>query len=226
MNIVMFAPGQDRSRSSHPPGCGYVRMCLAIAFLTSLAASASGQSDLSLQIVATPPAFPCTVPPTSATQCLTATAGHTAILDEILANNGTGSASSPQIAISVFKNGPSPAITPADVSAFVTSPPGYSCTAPAFGPSGMVIFCSGDPTTTLPPGATVHFPVSAVFRIPTTNQLYLAFAQTLVFDVTPADDIVFMAVAVAENVPTLSAWSLILFILSLGVGGYFMRRVG
>ena len=220
----MFAPGRDRACSSHLPGCGYVRMCLTVAFLASIATSAAGQSDLSLQIVATPPAFPCTAPPTSATHCLTATAGHAAILDTILANNGTGSASSPQIAISLFKNGPFPAITPADVSASVTPPPGYSCTAPAFGPSGMVIFCSGDPATTLPPGATEHFPISTVFHIPTTNQLYIAFAQTLVFDVTPTDNVVFMAVAVAENVPTLSVLSLIVFILSLSAAGYFMRR--
>jgi hypothetical protein len=220
----MFALDRYGPASLHLPERWPVRMGLAIALVTSIAASATAQSDLSLQIVATPPALPCTVPPTAVTQCLTTLAGQTAILDTILANNGIGSASSPQIAISVFRNGPVPAITPAEVSASITPPPGYSCTAPAFGPSGMVIFCSGDPATTLPPGATVHFSVSTVFHISTTDQLYIAFASTLVFDTTPADNMAFMAVAVAANVPTLPVASLVLLVLSLGVAGYFTRR--
>jgi hypothetical protein len=220
----MFALDRYRPAPLRLAEPGRVRTCLAMALLTLIAASAAAQSDLSLQIVAAPSALPCTVPATDVTQCLTTLAGHTAILDTILANNGIGSASSPQIAISVFRNGPVPAITPGEVSASVSPPAGYSCTAPAFGPSGMVIFCSGDSATTLPPGATVHFLLSTIFHTPTTDQLYIAFAQTLVFDATPADNVVFMAVTVATNVPTLSVSSLILLMLSLGVAGYFTRR--
>lgn len=197
---------------------------LAIALLTLITASAAAQSDLSLQIVTTPSALSCTVPTTDVTQCLTTLAGHTVVLDTILTNNGTGSASSPQIAIAVFKNGLAPAITAADVSASITPPPGYACTAPAFGPSGLVIFCSGEPTTTLPPAAVAHFPMSAVFHVSTIDQLYIAFAQTLVSDATPADNFVFMAVAVASDVPTLSESSFVLLILSLGAAGYFACR--
>jgi hypothetical protein len=189
------------------------------AALAFLAASAVGQ-NLSIQVFSTPSAIPCSVPATDVTQCVTSPADQVVILDVVLANNGTGSASSPHITISVFHSVPGQGITPAELSASVIAPPGYSCTGSVFGTLEMVIFCSGDPTTTLQPGATAHFVTSAIFHSP-TSQPYIVFTQT---NPPSIDGFTFTGVLVTAAIPTLTPKLLALLMLFLGVVGYVVQR--